>query len=908
MLLPLFLLTLSVGVNCAVISPRAFDLHPCQGYNNLAKDGSPVAVLGFLNQLVPMGSAKSNHTTKKTFMLQLLGGGEKVHITFPSDAETKHVTDSWLQHVGAKVLVSGTKRANCSIELRRDFRMDATTLTGAEAEKVTALFPKITTNPIPSNSTRSARFSSVSVARVAPSAISLDSSARRLMTADANSLSRAGSQILVANSNAREPIIGDKRVVVVLIKAKDDLEPYQIKKLIYSDDEDSLKSFWHRSSYGKVTLRGFYSYVDGVDDIFEVQLPETSAYTVENICHGRFLASEEARAVLLERGIDVNNIYDSINWVYSRYTGADCSYDANANMPGKDAWYPRYNLAFKHETGHSFGFPHSSSFVCTDEDFQYVSTYAEGTSCLYEEYGDEFSVMGQSCTGTEYHGKDRLSAGWVSKSELVEVPVTSAVTEHTIDLNSLDHFNKTNGATRLIRIPLEKPLVYSGDTINYGMFYYVELRSGYTNQCNTDATGPMVMIRIAATEWTTFNSLLIDPTPSSGFYDANLNTPGARFTDAYQNISITVTSISDTFAQIVVGIKNVPVPPPPPPPTAKTCSEQLLLDTFDDAADTQSSSINLPYITNGQGSWGYEETKSAAVWTPAENSTLSTELWCDNSYCNLVTMSTALRIRVATDSDVSAASFDVGFQIDTLDTQKWGHLGSVTVTGEEGWVNVTLPFDMIYGVDIDSVRNLVFRNSPEGSAVGKRVYISEIAFVSSCTMCRTIRTVDKFLSEADLASNDISGAPYVTDGTGVFEHSILARWRPTAHGDGASHLSTDLKPNGTCLDLSYANAIKTTWYSQAVKLVTVDIGVTVADRDDCSASGKSSFVFLGTVTLLPYGQPTRIQLPLAPVEGRKKSMITGIVFRSGKQGSTSIVDQEVIVGGIYFVLCPGMDL
>jgi hypothetical protein len=203
-------------------------------------------------------------------------------------------------------------------------------------------------------------------------------------------------------------------------------------------------------------------------------------------------------------------------------------------------------------SGHNFGFPHSSSFECADASGRRVSTYSQGVNCQKNEYGDTFSTMGSWC-GVNYHGKDRLAAGWLDTSAVATLASSTASSRYTI--GSVDSFTPVV-PTRMVRVPLRKPIVMDGKDLDGGYaswYYYVEFRSGYQNLCTNLNSGPALIIRLAPNPTSGANSLAIDSRPDTQTMDdAPIYQAGYVFNDTFQGISIRVVSINANQAVIDV--------------------------------------------------------------------------------------------------------------------------------------------------------------------------------------------------------------------------------------------------------------------------------------------------------------------------------------------------------------------
>jgi hypothetical protein len=195
-----------------------------------------------------------------------------------------------------------------------------------------------------------------------------------------------------------------------------------------------------------------------------------------------------------------------------------------------------------HGMGHNFGAHHSSSYSCVDANNIRVPI---SNNCTRSEYGDPFDIMGNSTNHFNNFQKGRL--GYLD-----------TVNTRTVSINgsySIAPIEWTTADVQVLRIPKEKDV--NGNVTQY---YYLEYRQPYGFD-NFGLTSPVinsVSIRLAPPYSTISQSLLIDTVPeTTSFSDAPL-TVNKTFEDPLKGVTISTTSVSNSFATVAIDLGYIP--------------------------------------------------------------------------------------------------------------------------------------------------------------------------------------------------------------------------------------------------------------------------------------------------------------------------------------------------------------
>lgn len=334
-----------------------------------------------------------------------------------------------------------------------------------------------------------------------------------------------GSDSTTASTGGHGPM---KLAVVPFSFADRDLVPttQQLGELVFqnSSTTPTARIAFDQHSYGTLPVEG------------QVFPTVSISASFEDACDYRAWGAAAREAA------NVDDTFTHVAHVMPQAT--NCSFGGIAEFPGRYSWTVnkgitdeegeyRFRGTLVHELGHNLNSHHGGAYRCTDRKGNPITL---GGSCSLGEYGDPFTVMGESWGERHFNAyqKGTVSAHATSEQRSPWFSSDGDTTEVTTGGEYVLSSLESAGGPQVLRIP--KP----GSRTD---FYYVELRDGtgidaplrpltrdgvtYTNDAPLGVT-----VRIAPGYDTATVSKLLDMTPGSpyGFRDAELP-EGASFTD-----------------------------------------------------------------------------------------------------------------------------------------------------------------------------------------------------------------------------------------------------------------------------------------------------------------------------------------------------------------------------------------
>lgn len=315
-------------------------------------------------------------------------------------------------------------------------------------------------------------------------------------------------------------ISGTTSVIVILIKFLDTtVEPYTVAQAqgVVLGATNSAAAYYAEASYGSHTLAGIVTNWLTA----RINRPTTCDYIA---------VSTEAEYAAQQAGYNPGG-YQKHMYVFPHIP---CGWAGLGG--GSTAWINEALnvLVTGHELGHCFGLGHASSLDC--------GALPIGGTCTFSEYGDRFSIMGNSST-RHFHA--------YHKNQLNYLPAGTVAT-HTAGstVYTLSPIESPGGLLYAVKIPLTSPQ----------RTYWLEFRQpiGFDSGIGANpANGTLV--HVAPDPGYGCGACLLDMTPATaGFTDAALEV-GQSFTDPIAGLRVTPLSV-DPLALAV----QVELGPPPP--------------------------------------------------------------------------------------------------------------------------------------------------------------------------------------------------------------------------------------------------------------------------------------------------------------------------------------------------------
>ncbi len=376
-----------------------------------------------------------------------------------------------------------------------------------------------------------------------------------LRVGSSSAVEEAGGGSGASSPQAAPATVATKRVAVILFDFADSSDADQpvtadlAREVVFGTATSStptVRQFLTETSFGQLALAGASSPAGDVFGWVRIDAKKTDACAFDTW-------GQQARAQAATQGF-VDSSYDQV--IHLMPTGT-CRFGGVAYMPGKYSWTvlrrpadPRLLPALRgvtsHEYGHSLGIHHAGSYRCKDGTGATVTLSA---TCVLDEYGDPFSVLGMSFHERQYHGYQKGRVSWVN--------TTTVTASGTYFLSSV-----STGASGAHVLRIARP-----KTKGQADYYYLELRQpsgAFDAFAPTDPAVQGVTIRIAPDYAVNAVSKLLDMTPGSDDRDPDRAVgdggdladaalaPGKSYTDSAMGLSVRLDSISSGVAKVTV--------------------------------------------------------------------------------------------------------------------------------------------------------------------------------------------------------------------------------------------------------------------------------------------------------------------------------------------------------------------
>lgn len=372
----------------------------------------------------------------------------------------------------------------------------------------------------------------------------------------------AGSVRLVSAPGPDNTIFtpGAKKELVILFNFQNNTAtPFttaQVRSAFFTGSPSS-NTFFQENSFGSTSLVGKLSTTGDIYGWYTI--PVNLGSTCDTTTW-----ETDARQAATTAGVNLTG-YDSIIYIFPNT--AACSYggqawwswssDGTTTTVNKKIYINgTLDLAtLSHELGHTFGEGHADSYRCVNGSGQAVAISA---NCTIGEYGDPFDVMGNG-------GLVQMSGFHKGESEWLAGGNTQTVT--TSGTYTLAPTETSTTGTQTLRI------LWGTDSVTNPSrpatrYYYLEYRrpTGFDAAFgSSSAVVNGVTIRLATDysytdtygTWPySYQSWLIDTTPStSSFSDAPL-AAGQTFTDPTLNLCVKTVSLTSTLATVQIGLSG----------------------------------------------------------------------------------------------------------------------------------------------------------------------------------------------------------------------------------------------------------------------------------------------------------------------------------------------------------------
>lgn len=334
---------------------------------------------------------------------------------------------------------------------------------------------------------------------------------------------------------------GPRETAVLLVNfASAPAEPFTVdsaREVVFTGPA-SVDAYYREQSFGRVSFTG-RERADG--DVFgwlTIGSPTDG-------CPYRTW-STAARAAAQAEGVDLTG-YKHVIYVFP-YVGS-CGWGGLGELPGDESWVngsPSLRV-IGHELGHNLGVHHANSLRCVDGAGQGLAL-AEGESCVQSEYGDPFSIMGNS-SNRHVSAWHKAHLGWVAGAGVQTISATGTYAVWPLGW--------LTPGPQLLKIA-------RGD----GSFLYVDFRLPYRASFETfSANAPAVngvTLRLAPDVNSHIQSALVDAKPKTHSMDDAPLLPGQALTDPVSGVTVSTETVNPWRADVRVTMPAGGTPPAPP--------------------------------------------------------------------------------------------------------------------------------------------------------------------------------------------------------------------------------------------------------------------------------------------------------------------------------------------------------
>ena len=330
------------------------------------------------------------------------------------------------------------------------------------------------------------------------------------------------------------PVAGEQKALVILVNFTDNTQQPQTREQVGQLVFGQVSDFYWESSYGKALFSG--------DTAGWFTIPVRTAE-----CSWDKVVTEGNRAAV-SSGVDISR-YSHFIYMYPSAGGCVGGGGAQIGPKGEKRVFINGAAGFAvrpvaHEIGHTFGLSHADALDC--------GSAVVGEGCTRLGYGDGSDGMGGQGHFNAFH-KEKL--GWLN---VEGAPVIATVS--TSGRFKLAPYETAGQDTKALKVLKSVDPVSGRRT-----WYYVEYRQpigfdAWLSRMGNLTTG--IQVRAAYDHAGVSDSLLLDMTPGSQYYDFDdaALVAGRTYTDSTAGVTITLVSADASGAVVDVSVAGSSVP------------------------------------------------------------------------------------------------------------------------------------------------------------------------------------------------------------------------------------------------------------------------------------------------------------------------------------------------------------